>query len=444
MNFDFQFHLRVFGRRLGLALGLALIFATSGQAQVKRKTLAKTANENVAWETFLIKGEPQPTFRFAAAHQHAATGCYGYLYISRNEIWYEVKAPASDGNHAFRYPRSTLTEARQWRFIGSTMPEVEFKFSHGGTYHFFRLRESLLEGPLPDPKKMKWEDIRSWQPLEQAADKFDEMVRLAEQRQIALAPKPLPTVTLIAEPSSVEKGHAITLTWTSSHADSLDLEPGVGQVSANGSKTLTPTESATYTITAQGPGGRNNSTQYVTVNLAASPPTILLIDPSVSNSGQSIESSISPLTIRGVAMDNSGLPAVTINGIPANMRPKSTQAAEFSSDPLTLQPGENKFEVTATNAAHAEAKVTFIALYTPPQPAVKPQPAVQINPKALAKSDIIDLLKGEVPSDRVAGLVKERGIKFDPTQNDLKEIRAAGGGDDLVDALNDAASGTKK
>jgi len=425
-------------------LGLALIFAVSGQAQGKRKTAAKTADENVAWETFLIKGEPQPTFRFAVAHQHAATGCYGYLYISRNEIWYEVKAPATDSNHAFRYPRSTLTEARQWRFMGSTMPEVEFKFSHGGTYHFFRLRENIMEGPLPDPKKMKWEDIRSWQPVEQAAENFDEMVHLAEQRQIALAPKPAPTVTLQAEPSSVDKGHSVTLTWTSSHADSLDLEPGVGQVPATGSKTLTPTESATFTITAAGPGGRINATQYVTVNVPASPPTILLIDPSVSSSGQSIEASSSPLTIRGVAMDNSGLPAVTINGIPANMRSKSTQAAEFTSDPIVLQPGENRFEVAATNAAHAEAKVTFIARYTPPPPAIKPQPIVQMNPKALAKSDIIDLLKGDVPSGRVAGLVKERGIKFDPTQDDLKEIRAAGGGDDLVDALNDAASGTKK
>lgn len=32
-------------------------------------------------------------------------------------------------------------------------------------------------------------------------------------------------------------------------------------------------------------------------------------------------------------------------------------------------------------------------------------------------------------------LVNQRGIAFTPTDDDIKEIRAAGGGDDLVNAL---------
>jgi hypothetical protein len=159
----------------------------------------------------------------------------------------------------------------------------------------------------------------------------------------------------------------------------------------------------------------------------------------VANSGQTLEVSNSALTIRGVAMDNSGIPAVTINGAPASMRPKSAQAAEFSSDPIVLHPGENKFEVAATNAAHAEAKVVFIARFTPPPPVEKPQQNVQTNSKALTKADILDLLKGDVPSARVASVVRERGIKFVPAENDLKEIRDAGGGDDLVNAMKEAA-----
>jgi hypothetical protein len=439
----FKFSWRSLGHP-GLAMGLVLISASLGGSKSRERTVPKPVPENVPWETLLIKGEPQPTFRFAVAHEHAKTACYGYLYFSRNEIWYEVKAPAADSGHAFRYSRSKVAVARQWRLLGTAMPEIEFKFSSGGTYHFFRLRESFLEGPPTDAKRLTWEAVLNWEPLLQATDRFEEMVRLAEQRQIALAPKPVPTVTLTAEPSSVEKGQPVTLRWTSAHADSLDLEPGIGQVPASGSKTLTPAESATYTITVQGPGGRNSATQYVTVKTPVLPPTIVLIDPSVSNSGQSIDATSSPLTIRGVAMDNSGLPAVTINGMPANMRSKNAQTAEFYSDPISLQPGENKFEVDATNAAHAEAKVIFTARYTPPQPPPKPQNVVQPNAKALSKSEILDLLKGDVPSERVAGLVKERGINFVPTQDFLKEIRAAGGGDDLVDALNQAASDTKQ
>jgi hypothetical protein len=58
----------------------------------------------------------------------------------------------------------------------------------------------------------------------------------------------------------------------------------------------------------------------------------------------------------------------------------------------------------------------------------------------LDKQDIIDLLKGAVPSARLADLVKERGVKFAPTDHDLNEIRAAGGEDDLVDAIKQAAT----
>jgi len=64
------------------------------------------------------------------------------------------------------------------------------------------------------------------------------------------------------------------------------------------------------------------------------------------------------------------------------------------------------------------------------------KPAEQANnSRALSEADILDLLKGEVPSARVAALIKERNINFTPTEDDYKEIRAAGGGDDLIKVL---------
>ena len=255
---------------------------------------------------------------------------------------------------------------------------------------------------------------------------------------------PMPEISLRAEPGTVEKGHAVTLVWTSVNATSLNLEPGGGNVAAVGSTSVMPEDSTTYTLTATGPGGVKVATARINVTqpAPAAPPTIILVEPSVANSGQTIDLTVSQLTIRGVAMDNSGIPAVTINGITAALRPKSAQAAEFTSDPIVLQPGENRIEIAATNAAHAEAKVDFVARFTPPSPPT-PQPASQTTAKGLAKSDILDLLKGDVPSARVAGLVKERGIKFAPTEDDIKEIRAAGGGDDLVDALKQTATPAK-
>jgi hypothetical protein len=426
---------------LPLLLALALTTPAPSYAQLAKRAQPATVADtgSVEWDKFLIKGEPTPTLRIPAAHQHAATGCYGYLYVTRDEIWYEVIAPPKDRDHAFRLPRATLSDARQWRFMGSTMPEVEFKFTNGKIFHFFRVRQSYLDQPNLGSAKFRWEDVLSWEPLAQAATNFDEVVRIAEERQAALAPKPVPTVSLNVDPGTVEKGHAVTLTWTSANATSLDLEPGIGPVTASGSRTIVPEDSTTYILTVQGPGGGNNASGHVTVSAPQLPPAIVLVDPSVTSSGQMVEVSKSPLIIRGVVMDSSGLPVVTVNGFSAALRPKSSQAAEFTSDPMVLQPGDNRFEITATSPAHAEARVVFLARFTPPA-APTPQPPPPTNARGLAKADILRLLNGDVPSARVANLVKERGIKFAPTQDDINEIRAAGGGDDLIDALKQSGT----
>jgi len=85
-------------------------------------------------------------------------------------------------------------------------------------------------------------------------------------------PPAAPTVTLNADPSTVEKGKSVTLTWTSDNATELDLEPGVGKVEAKGSTTVTPDDSTTYTLTVKGPGGEQTATARVTVTIPPPPP----------------------------------------------------------------------------------------------------------------------------------------------------------------------------
>jgi hypothetical protein len=62
-----------------------------------------------------------------------------------------------------------------------------------------------------------------------------------------------------------------------------------------------------------------------------------------------------------------------------------------------------------------------------------------VNSKALDQADIISLLAGAVPASRVAQIVKDRGIKFVPTADDLNVIRSAGGTDELIEAIQKAA-----
>jgi hypothetical protein len=162
-----------------------------------------------------------------------------------------------------------------------------------------------------------------------------------------------------------------------------------------------------------------------------SPPALVLSSPPGAGENQPVEWEESTVVIRGVAMDSTGIPVVTINGSPANMRPQTTQAAEFWSDPLPLQVGSNRIRIVASNSAHVDTTLDLTVHYKP-----KTAP---VNPRALDRQDIIGLLQGGVLPARVADLVKERGIKFSPSADDLSAIRAAGGTDDLIEAIQQAA-----
>src|SRR5438309_10709524 len=89
----------------------------------------------------------------------------------------------------------------------------------------------------------------------------------------APAPAPArPTVTLQASPASVNKGESSTLSWNSTDATQLSIEPEVGAVTAQGTTKVTPSDSTTYTITASGPGGSASATATVAVNAPPPPP----------------------------------------------------------------------------------------------------------------------------------------------------------------------------
>src|SRR6267378_1518551 len=87
-----------------------------------------------------------------------------------------------------------------------------------------------------------------------------------------------PTVTLQASPSSINKGESATLSWNSTDATQLSIAPDVGDVTAQGSTKVTPSDSTTYTITATGPGGSASATATVSVNAPPPPPQPPQID----------------------------------------------------------------------------------------------------------------------------------------------------------------------
>jgi outer membrane protein OmpA-like peptidoglycan-associated protein len=88
---------------------------------------------------------------------------------------------------------------------------------------------------------------------------------------------PAPTASLTASPEKVEAGGCSTLSWTTTNATSVTIEPGIGTVDASGSRTVCPPSTMRYTLTATGTGGTGSGSATVEVAAKAAPAARLTI-----------------------------------------------------------------------------------------------------------------------------------------------------------------------
>ncbi|MGH9605568.1 MAG: peptidoglycan-associated lipoprotein Pal [Terracidiphilus sp.] len=95
------------------------------------------------------------------------------------------------------------------------------------------------------------------------------------------ATTPAPTAELTATPTVISAGDQVTLSWRTMDATSVSIDNGIGSVPTSGVKTVTPSVTTTYNLTATGDGGTANATATVTVN---APPAI-----GVANNGMTAE-----------------------------------------------------------------------------------------------------------------------------------------------------------
>jgi eukaryotic-like serine/threonine-protein kinase len=83
-------------------------------------------------------------------------------------------------------------------------------------------------------------------------------------------PVTAPTATLIASSDTVEKGQSVELRWDTKAATDITVD---GQkVPAQGTKTISPTESGNHYLVAHGPGGDAKDVAHVEVKAPAPPP----------------------------------------------------------------------------------------------------------------------------------------------------------------------------
>ncbi len=146
-----------------------------------------------------------------------------------------------------------------------------------------------------------------------------------------------------AIPATIAPGQSSTLTWVVENAFSVAITPGIGNVDkTSGSVTVSPTQTTTYTLTANGPTGLVTATQTVTVSGTGNP--------------QIIRFEASPLNIQPgqsstLSWTTSGASSVSISGI-GNVAPNgSTQVSPAQTTTYTLT-------ATGTDGRSVTAPVT--------------------------------------------------------------------------------------
>ncbi len=77
---------------------------------------------------------------------------------------------------------------------------------------------------------------------------------------------PAPQLDVLLEPSTVQPGQSAMLSWEARNADQVVIDHNIGPVILSGRIKLFPDESATYQVTATGPGGSVSKSATVEVS----------------------------------------------------------------------------------------------------------------------------------------------------------------------------------
>lgn len=130
------------------------------------------------------------------------------------------------------------------------------------------------------------------------------------------APTPSPNCSISASPSSIEQGNSSTLTWSSNHATSATINQGIGSVAVNGSRSVSPSSTTSYTLTVSGPGGTATCATSIGVTappLPVLPTCSLSASPSHVSYGGSSTLSWSSSNASSATINN-GVGSVGVNG----------------------------------------------------------------------------------------------------------------------------------
>jgi hypothetical protein len=109
----------------------------------------------------------------------------------------------------------------------------------------------------------------------------------AEVHVSTLASPRAAIVFFISTPASIQSGQSSTLSWRVVNATAVVISPNVGPVASSGSVPVSPTQTTTYTITAQNSVNQATASTVVVVGSAAPALTYCYANPTTVTAGQS-------------------------------------------------------------------------------------------------------------------------------------------------------------
>jgi hypothetical protein len=155
-----------------------------------------------------------------------------------------------------------------------------------------------------------------------------------------IPPPPAQCVFLTATPNMINAGDAVNLSWKTLYAGTVTIDNGVGQVAAEGSTTVHPTQNTTYVLTATGPNNTTvNCQASVTITPVVLPPMCVSLkaDRATIKSGDAVTLSWVTNNATSVTINN-GVGTVTptdSGSIVVNPTSDTTYTANVSGESAT-------------------------------------------------------------------------------------------------------------
>ena len=213
-----------------------------------------------------------------------------------------------------------------------------------------------------------------------------------------------------ANPSYIQSGQGIVLTWTVNDATTVTLSPGIGSVPSSGSYNLSPGYTTTYTLTATNSDGSVNASTTVTVAPYVS--TYTTSSTPIAGSGNVANTGTSSILTSGLSGDgsgNSGMLYIMLLGLLAVAA--AAAVVLFVRRPTAAYAGARAgYLATATRTANGAPATTPVDTGPGPKFILSngEQLSLSGNAGSLGRSDFRSLVKPDK-----ADLISRQHIRFD-------------------------------